>query len=146
MEIRTYRPADKEAVLSLLRVNTPQYFAPVEEADFAQYLAEYGATHYVLLMAGTIVGCGGIGIAADKTTGKLCWGMIHSKWQGQGLGRHLLHFRLKELKAQGVSKVVVNTSQLVYRFYEKQGFCLVQRNKDYWGQGLDCYQLEYRWA
>lgn len=31
--IREYEPADKEAVLSLIRANTPEYFAPEEEAD-----------------------------------------------------------------------------------------------------------------
>ena len=109
MEIRAYRHANKEDVLALLRLDTPQYFAPAEETDFTQYLENYGATHYVLLMSGTIVGCGGIGITADKTTDKLCWGMIPPKWQGQGLGKHLLLFRLKELQAQGVTRVVVNT-------------------------------------
>lgn len=36
--IREYEPADKEAVLSLIRANTPEYFAPEEEADLSRYL------------------------------------------------------------------------------------------------------------
>ena len=31
--IREYEPADKEAVMELLRLNTPRYFAPEEAAD-----------------------------------------------------------------------------------------------------------------
>ena len=31
--IREYEPADKEAVMELLRLNTPRYFAPEEAAE-----------------------------------------------------------------------------------------------------------------
>ena len=38
MEIRTYQPEDKHHVLHLLRLNTPNYFAPEEETDLIFYL------------------------------------------------------------------------------------------------------------
>ncbi len=36
--IREYQPTDKNAVIDLIRQNTPAYFAPKEEADFSNYL------------------------------------------------------------------------------------------------------------
>lgn len=68
--IREYEPADKEAVLSLIRANTPEYFAPEEEADLSRYLDCEREWFYVLLFDGKIVGCGGINLADERTTGK----------------------------------------------------------------------------
>ena len=36
--IREYRETDKNAVIDLIRQNTPEYFALEEEADFSNYL------------------------------------------------------------------------------------------------------------
>ena len=54
--IREYEPADKEAVLSLIRANTPEYFAPEEEADLSRDLDCEREWFYVLLFDGKIVG------------------------------------------------------------------------------------------
>jgi ribosomal protein S18 acetylase RimI-like enzyme len=42
-----------------------------------------------------------------------------------------------------VQTIMVRTTQLVYRFYEKAGFKLVEQQKDYWAEGLDLYRMEY---
>ena len=36
--IREYMPDDKRRVMNLIRLNTPEYFAPEEEADLSEYL------------------------------------------------------------------------------------------------------------
>ena len=46
-EIRTYTPADKEQVMSLIRLNIPHYFAPEEEDDFSDYLDHKRDLYYV---------------------------------------------------------------------------------------------------
>ena len=42
-----------------------------------------------------------------------------------------------------VQTLIVRTSQLVYRFYEKQGFELEKVVKDYWAEGYDLYLMRY---
>ena len=60
INIREYVPSDKEAVLKLIRLNTPQYFAEEEEVDLSNYLDNYREYYYVLLSGIEIIGCGGI--------------------------------------------------------------------------------------
>ena len=145
IEIRAYEPADKEAVMELIRLNTPEYFAPEEEAEFCRYLDREREWYYVLLFRGTIVGCGGINFADDGTTGKISWDMLHPAYQGRSFGKRLLAYRIKKLESLGtVRKITVRTSQAAYRFYEKQGFELNEIRKDYWAEGFDLYRMEYK--
>ncbi|CDA85795.1 acetyltransferase GNAT family [Bacteroides sp. CAG:754] len=142
--IREYQPTDKNAVIDLIRQNTPAYFAQEEEADFSNYLDSERELYFVLLFNNEIVGCGGINFTEDKTCGKISWDIIHPQHQGKSLGTQLLKYRIEKLKSVGsIRKITVRTSQLVYKFYEKQGFTLKEIKKDYWAKGFDMYNMEY---
>lgn len=142
--IREYQPTDKNAVIDLIRQNTPAYFAQEEEADFSNYLDSERELYFVLLFNNGIVGCGGINFTEDKTCGKISWDIIHPQHQGKSLGTQLLKYRIEKLKSVGsIRKITVRTSQLVYKFYEKQGFTLKEIKKDYWAKGFDMYNMEY---
>lgn len=142
--IREYKPNDKEAVMNLIRLNTPKYFAPTEEADLNNYLDHERELYYVLLSDEKIVGCGGINFTDNKTTGKISWDILHPEYQGKSLGSQLLKHRIGKLKSiDSIQKIIVRTSQLAYKFYEKQGFVLNEIKKDYWAKGFDMYSMEY---
>ncbi|MDD6210792.1 MAG: GNAT family N-acetyltransferase [Bacteroidales bacterium] len=142
--IREYEPADKSAVIGLLRLNTPEYFAPDEETELNEYLESKRELYYVLLLNGKIIGCGGINFAENKTVGKISWDIIHPRYQGKSLGTQLLEHRIKKLVSIAtVQKITVRTSQLAYKFYKKQGFELNEIKKDYWAEGFDMYSMEY---
>ncbi|NAA11186.1 GNAT family N-acetyltransferase, partial [Escherichia coli] len=42
-----------------------------------------------------------------------------------------------------IQKITVRTSQLAYKFYEKQGFTLKEIQRDYWAKDFDMYSMEY---
>ena len=94
INIREYFPSDKEAVLELMRLNTPLYFASEEEADLSKYLDNEREYYYVLLSGMEIIGCGGINIADNGTRGRISWDIIHPDWQGHSLGSLLLKYRI----------------------------------------------------
>lgn len=80
--IREYETKDKNEVINLIRVNTPQYFGVDEEEDLNKYLETETELYYVLLYDQKIVGCGGINFADNKTTGKISWDIFHPDYQG----------------------------------------------------------------
>lgn len=128
--IREYCPTDRNDVMNLIRLNIPKYFAVKEEADLGRYLDEEVELYYVLLFAGMIVGCGGINFADNMTTGKISWDIVHPAYQGKSLGTKLLNHRIEKLRnISSIKKIIVRTSQLVYKFYEKQGFVLLEVKK-----------------
>lgn len=145
MQIRAFNPhTDVPTLLSLLRLNTPEFFAPEEEEDFINYL-KYEATRYFVVEADDqLVGCGGYNNPDGPTIFRLSWDIVHPAWQGQGIGRRLSEYRIQQIReAEGGTVILVRTSQHVYRFYERLGFVLQAVVKDYWAAGYDLYQMEY---
>jgi ribosomal protein S18 acetylase RimI-like enzyme len=43
-----------------------------------------------------------------------------------------------------ITTIMVRTSQLAYKFYEKNGFILKEIEKDYWAKGFDLYSMTYK--
>ena len=143
--IREYLTTDKEVVMNLIKLNTPNFFAKEEVNDLSNYLDKGIELYYVLLVDGKVVGCGGINFAEKRTIGKISWDIVHPAYQGKSLGTKLLNHRIEKLRnISSIKKIIVRTSQLVYKFYEKQGFVLLEVKKDYWADGLDMYKMEYK--
>jgi [ribosomal protein S18]-alanine N-acetyltransferase len=143
--IREYETSDKNKVINLIRQNTPAFFATEEEEDLNKYLETERELYYVLLYDTKIVGCGGINFADNKTIGKISWDIFHPDYQGKSLGTKLLKYRIDKLNAiDSVQKITVRTSQVAYKFYEKQGFELFEIKKDYWADGFDMYNMKYK--
>ncbi len=144
MTIRPYTAADRENVLHLLRLNTPQYFAPSEEKDLVHYLENHADHYFVVESGGALLGCGGFNFSDDRTVGKISWDIFHPGHQGKGLGSALTRYRIEQLKAyDSVQVISVRTSQVAYKFYEKFGFQLQETIKDYWAEGFDLYRMTF---
>ena len=143
--IREYETNDKNEVIKLIKLNTPKYFAVNEEKDLNKYLETERELYYVLLYDQKIVGCGGINFTDNNTTGKISWDILHPDYQGKYLGTKLLQHRLEKLNSiDGICKIIVRTSQITYKFYEKQGFEIFEIKKDYWAEGFDMYNMEFK--
>ena len=142
--IREYETKDQIEVINLIRLNTPEYFAVAEEEDLKKYLETETELYYVLLYDKKIVGSGGINFTDNNTIGKISWDIFHPDYQGKALGTKLLKHRIDILRSMdGIHKITVRTSQVAYKFYEKQGFKLFEIKKDYWAEGFDMYYMEY---
>lgn len=144
IHIRPYKTSDKSALIELLGLNTPKYFAAEEAADFKFFLTNEIEYYFVAELDARIVACGGINFSGDETHAKISWDMVHPDVQGKSIGKQLLQHRLQIIQAMPqVKKITVRTSQLAYRFYEKAGFQLRDTAKDYWAEGFDLYAMEY---
>ena len=143
MNIRKYKHSDKENVLALIRMNTPEYFAPEEELEFVLYLENELEDYFVVEDGVEIVGCGGINYFVEEKKARIAWDMVHPEHQGKGIGKLLTQYRIDFIKENSdVLIIVVRTSQLAQPFYKKLGFILMQIEKDFWAKGFDLYLME----
>lgn len=142
--IRTIGPSDTSHVIGLLRLNTPKYFDPSEEEEFVRFLSDHFSTYYVLESEGEILASGGLVFGWNKgKTARIAWDFVHPEHQGKGLGSQLTEYRLKLVRQhKEIERIVVRTSQLAHRYYQRHGFELTSVVPDYWAKGFDLYEME----
>ncbi|NDW19335.1 N-acetyltransferase [Dysgonomonas sp. 216] len=144
MLIKSYRKEYKETLVGILEQNIPQFFDESEVKDFEYYLDNEIEQYFVIEYENNIIGSGGINFENEYKTAKISWDFISPIYQGQGFGKMLLDYRLNILKSMStVENILVRTSQHAYLFYEKNGFVLIEIQKDYWAQGFDMYKMKY---
>ena len=145
IHIRAYTPLDETALLQILKLNTPAYFAETEINDLKAYLNTEVESYFVVELNNQIVGSGGINFLDNYQEARISWDVIDLEYQGCGIGKELLNYRLEILKSMESIKIIsVRTSQLVYKFYEKNGFVVKEKIKDYWAEGFDMYTMAYK--
>ncbi|WP_079513965.1 GNAT family N-acetyltransferase [Maribacter arcticus] len=73
----------------------------------------------------------------------MTWIFFDPNFSGQGLGKQSVEYCLNLLgKDERVEIFIVTTSQLAYKFFEKFDYRIIRIEKNYWGDGLDLYEME----
>jgi len=143
LEIRRYTKYDKVSVIELLSANTPDFFDLSEEKDLKVYLEKEVEDYFVVEENHELIGAGGINYFPEERTARISWDIVKPDSQGKGIGKKLTEYRLNHLKNNNkVDLIVVRTTQLVFKFYEKMGFKLMKVEKDFWAKGFDLYLME----
>lgn len=141
--IRKYKQSDKEKIIELLRLNSPEYFSPDEEKDLIYYLDYESHNYFVVEDRNMLVGCGGFNLTEDGETAKIAWDFFDPSAHRKGLGTKLMLYRIDKIKQiKSVKTLSVRTSQMAYRFYQKFGMELRETVKNYWAEGFDLYRLD----
>nr|WP_321227098.1 GNAT family N-acetyltransferase [uncultured Psychroserpens sp.] len=141
--IRPYKPTDKEQLLKVFNLNVPKSFDKKEINDFLEYLEQKPETYLTIEVNNTIVGGTGYYVNEKDKSGRITWIFFDPNYSGQGLGKQSVDYCLNVLsKDKRVEKFIVTTSQLAYKFFEKFGYTINRVEKDYWGEGLDLYEME----
>lgn len=142
MKIRSYNESDRGSLISILKLNIPEYFAKEELDDFEEYLDNHLEYYYVVVDNDQIVGAGGINTTDRDDIVRISWDFFNPECQGKGFGSSLLNYRIEVIKKMDkVSTIEVRTSQLAYKFYEKCGFDLKEVTKDFWAAGFDLFLM-----
>lgn len=153
MNIRLYQPEDKQACIEIFKSNMPRFFATSELPEFELWLDELevgkerhkdsGAGQYfVIEMMSEIVGCGGYA-KINENEAILTWGMVAQSLHGKGMGKAFLEYRLGAIRSLlPAASVVLDTTQFSYGFFERLGFKVTGIIKDFYGQGLDRYDMK----
>ncbi len=143
---RPYTTPDHDSLLAIFRRNVPQSFADDEIADFDAFLANLPGPYYVVELDGQLIGaCGYALLTNTPDIARICWIFADSAQQNRGFGTFILTTIEAELRTlPGVTTVDARSSQVAYRFFEKNGYALIETQFDYWAPGFDLYWLRKR--
>jgi N-acetylglutamate synthase-like GNAT family acetyltransferase len=117
MEIRPYGAQDRDGCLAIFDSIWPSG----DRTQLAAFLDSSPSQFFIAEHDSAIVGCGGFAVEGEQ--GRLLWGMVHRRWQRQGLGRFLLFYRMREITRNGtVATVNARVPAAAAPFYAAQGF------------------------
>ena len=139
MQLRPYRPADREHCLALFDANAPEHFGVNERPEFAAYL-DAGPEHFQVTEEGAaILACGGIETYPERTEAEFRWVMAAPAVRGQGFGKRLMLESADYLRREtSIRRILVYTTPGSAGFFRKLGFPAetVRTEPDYWTKGL----------
>jgi ribosomal protein S18 acetylase RimI-like enzyme len=142
-EIRKCLYADQVKLEEIFKLNVPEAFHESELKEFLSYLEKKRETYLVVANQNEVLGGVGYDIEQRDNSGRINWILFHPAHRHKGLGQSAVRHCLDILRSSpDVKKLVVRTSQVAYRFFEKFGFRTVFREKEYWAPGFDLYQME----
>lgn len=142
LEIITYSNEFEEKLMQIFDLLSPDFFDASERSDYRHYLRTKKEDYYIVLNNAICVAAGGINYESEHKKAFISWDIVHPDFHGKGIGRKLMQHRLKRIHSHSnAEQIIVRTSQLVYPFYEKQGFVLEKMVKDFWAAGFDLYQM-----
>lgn len=144
MLIREYSTQDRLSCLQILRGNTPRFFAPSDEIEFAHFLDHLPGQYWIAEVDKEILACGGVALERGARTATLCWGIVAARAQGRGIGSALLEYRLTRIATEfpGVRRVRLTTTQIVQSFFERHGFQQLAVDRAWYGPALDRVHME----
>jgi len=137
LNIRAYSGDDRDACLSILAGNTPEFFVANDRDDVARFLDNLPGPYFVAEEQGVIVACGGWAMDEEQTAA-LTWGMVRRDLHRQGIGSRLLRYRIEAIRQDGRARIVrLRTVQLVQGFFAAEGFQVVDVIPNGYGPGFD---------
>ncbi len=144
---RPYCAQDKVQCLAIFETNIGLYFAKNELQDFENFLASEVSNNCYLVFYSEdkperLLACGGFGELEQQVF--LRWGMVDQRRHKQGVGTQLLLHRLNAVRHQlGLTNVIIDTSQHVQGFYEKNGFKQISVIKDGFAPNIDKVRMQF---
>ncbi|QLE85301.1 GNAT family N-acetyltransferase [Shewanella sp. Scap07] len=141
IRFRYYQNKDREDCLKVFDANCPEFFAPNERPDYADFLDASPETYEVCVLDGDIIGAFGLS-GNDPLYKSINWIMISPKAQGLGLGSKFMERAINLANEQGLSYIKIAASHLSAPFFAKYGALSINEIKDGWGANMHRIDME----
>jgi GNAT superfamily N-acetyltransferase len=148
-QIRRYRATDRKAVLAAFRTNVPDHFPASEESWLRACLDDPDGPLFVMVegkgAAQQVIAFGGYEISPFYNLATLVFGLVRADRHGTGLGRALLHYRLRHMAKATLRPryVTVDTHPHTAGFFLRCGFEEIARWPGGYRSGRDRVDLRF---
>ena len=149
IQIRRYRPSDRKQVVAAFRTNVPTHFPASEESWLRACLDDPDGPLFVMVEGKgpqqEVVAFGGYEISPFYNLATLVFGLVRADRHGTGLGRTLLHYRLRHMAKVTLRPryVTVDTHPHTAGFFLRCGFSEMARWPGGYRSGRDRVDLRF---
>ncbi|MGI2223987.1 GNAT family N-acetyltransferase [Shewanella frigidimarina] len=141
ISFRFYARQDREACLNIFDDNCPEFFAPNERVDYADFLDSLPAEYEVSVLNGVIVGAYGLE-GKEPEWRNLNWILISPKVQGIGIGSTFMNRVVSKGTAVNLTGIKIAASHLSAPFFAKYGALPIREIENGWGIGMHRIDME----
>lgn len=135
---RPYTDSDRDRCLAIFDANCPEFFAPNERDDYADFLNGPTEAYEVCLLGDEVAGAFGLFGEPGKERG-LSWILLDPGFQGGGVGSQIMS---RILQAGKGCLIHIGASHKSAPFFERFGAVTVQTFDDGWGPGMHRVDME----
>lgn len=147
-EFVEYKPEYKGVIINIFLSNCSKYFHLTDLPDLVNFLDIHAYKNYLIVKTqGKICGCGGHYVNHKNKTFGIAWVMFRRNDLGpskfKNIANEFFNEIMNRIKNENVDyEIVINTTQLLSRFFSIYGFTIVKTIKDGFGKGLDHYIMK----
>jgi N-acetylglutamate synthase-like GNAT family acetyltransferase len=143
LAFRRYQPPDLEQCVELYTANEAGRFPEGMVDRYRQSLIRQSSYYLVLEKGHQIIASGGLSFYIRPDVVVLCYGLVHPKHQGEGIGTALVLTRLALLPGEFTYMVFIAAVEKSLGFYRRFGFHDFKPWKDPNGQPQPCCVLAF---
>ena len=144
VEFVDYTPDAREACLAIFDRNCPEFFAPNERPDYADFLRRADDGYRLCRIDGRVVGAFGLMAAGAPGDAHLNWILISPDAQGGGIGRAIIAEVAASAREREVRTVHIAASHRSAPFFARFGAEETGRKDDGWGPGMHRVDMVWR--
>jgi len=89
--------------------------------------------------SGEIIGCGRLHFNTEKEA-QIRYMAVEENYQGKDVGSQILKSLEKSAKKNGVKYIILNSRDIATKFYEKQGYRIVEKDQTLFGS-IEHYRM-----
>jgi GNAT superfamily N-acetyltransferase len=144
VEFIAYASDHRDACLAIFDRNCPEFFAPNERADYADFLDRAGGAYRLCRVEDRIAGAFGLMPAGAADEAHLNWILLSPDAQGAGVGRAIMTEVAAQAGAAGIARVHIAASHKSAPFFARFGAAETLRTADGWGPGMHRVDMLWR--
>ncbi|GEA58824.1 GNAT family N-acetyltransferase [Vibrio comitans] len=141
IRFRYYQSNDREDCLKVFDANCPEFFAPNERSDYADFLDSSPEDYEVCMLGSDVIGAFGLS-GNDPLYKSINWIMISPKAQGLGIGAKFMERAINLANEHRLSHIKIAASHLSAPFFAKYGALSISEVKDGWGPDMHRIDME----
>jgi hypothetical protein len=144
-EIRTFKLSDKENIIGIFNSNCPKYFDKNDLQGLIDFLDNYADDNFkVLLYNNEVIGCGGHYVKQKDKVFGIAWVMFRRFSIGpinfQKITTQFFNHIFTNIEKEKLDfDIVINTTQLLEKTFNKFGFRTETIVEKGYGENLDHY-------
>ena len=138
---RSYVSTDKSVCLKLFDANCPEFFAPNERVDYAEFLDASPFSYELCAVNGEVVGVFGLSENGLQQS-SLKWVLLNPNFQGMGIGSAIMN-RISAVAHQAGARLVkIAASHKSAPFFVNFGAIEIAAMENGWGPGMHRIDME----